>query len=64
MGIILPLTLPHSKGDGMSYPRNPKADELLTRLAAELVDADTAHLMTCPVRSLSAHSAAGRYARL
>ncbi|KAI0345953.1 zf-DHHC-domain-containing protein [Trametopsis cervina] len=27
-------------GDGLSYPRNPKADELLARLASELVDAD------------------------
>ncbi|KAI0087772.1 DHHC palmitoyltransferase-domain-containing protein [Irpex rosettiformis] len=31
------------KGDGISYPRNPKADELLARLAAELVDADKVH---------------------
>ncbi|KAI0683455.1 DHHC palmitoyltransferase-domain-containing protein [Cytidiella melzeri] len=31
------------KGDGTSFPRNPKADELLTRLASELVDADKVH---------------------
>ncbi|KAI0081534.1 zf-DHHC-domain-containing protein [Panus rudis PR-1116 ss-1] len=28
------------KGDGKSFPRNPRADELLARLAADLVDAD------------------------
>lgn len=27
-------------GDGMNFPRNPRADELLARLASELVDAD------------------------
>ena len=34
--------LPHShrKGDGATFPRNPKADELLSRLASELVDVD------------------------
>ena len=30
----------HDDGFAMSFPRNPKADELLARLAAELVDAD------------------------
>lgn len=36
---ISPLCV-FSKGDGTNYPRNPKADELLGRLASELVDAD------------------------
>lgn len=30
----------HRMGDGTSFPRNPKADELLARLASELVDVD------------------------
>ncbi|KAH8104674.1 zf-DHHC-domain-containing protein [Cristinia sonorae] len=28
------------KGDGLSFPRNPRADEMLSRLATELVDVD------------------------
>ncbi|KAI0789801.1 zf-DHHC-domain-containing protein [Abortiporus biennis] len=31
------------KGDGRTFPRNPRADELLARLAADLVDADKVH---------------------
>ena len=29
-----------SVGDGKTYPRNPRADEMLNRLASELVSAD------------------------
>lgn len=29
-----------SKGDGRSFPRNPRAEEMLTKLAAQLVTAD------------------------
>lgn len=29
--------LERSKGDGRTYPRNPRSDEMLARLAAELV---------------------------
>ncbi|TCD60399.1 palmitoyltransferase for Vac8p, partial [Steccherinum ochraceum] len=28
------------KGDGRSFPRNPRADEMLTRLASDLIDVD------------------------
>ena len=31
---------PCSIGDGKTFPRNPRADEMLARLANELVSAD------------------------
>ena len=38
--ILGPDDVIHRKGDGRTFPRNPRADEMLARLASDIVDVD------------------------